>query len=226
VSRIFISHSSENNAQALVLARWLAQEGWDDIFLDLDPERGLKAGERWEEALRDAADRCEAVIFLVSRAWLGSEWCRDEFRLSRHLRKRLFGVLIEDVPTSDLPMMLTREWQVVSIAPAGNAKTFSVSAPGSSGPVEVAFSDEGLRRLGLGLFSAGLDARFFAWPKMLASSSAAMGRSSRRSAACARTRRRGSLSSWARPAPASPRSCAPACFRGSNATTAIFCRCQ
>jgi len=164
VSRIFISHSSENNAQALALAQWLAQEGWDDIFLDLDPERGLKAGERWEEALRDAADRCEAIIFLVSHAWLASEWCRDEFRLARHLRKRLFGVLIEHIPTGNLPAMLTREWQVVSAAPAGEAKTFSVAAPGSVGPVDVAFSEEGLRRLRLGLISAGLDARFFAWP--------------------------------------------------------------
>jgi formylglycine-generating enzyme required for sulfatase activity len=164
VSRIFLSHSSQNNAQALAVARWLAQEGWDDIFLDLDPERGLKAGERWEEALRDAAHRCEAIIFLVSRAWLGSEWCRDEFRLARHLRKRLFGVLIEDIPTSDLPPMLTREWQVVSIAPAGDAKTFSVAAPGSPGPADVTFSEEGLRRLRLGLISAGLDARSFVWP--------------------------------------------------------------
>jgi hypothetical protein len=164
VSRIFVSHSSENNAQALALAHWLAQEGWDDIFLDLDPERGLKAGERWEEELRNAADRCEAVIFLVSRAWLGSEWCRDEFRLARHLRKRLFGILIEDIPTGDLPTTLTREWQVVSVSPAGEVKTFSVTPAGSSGPVEAAFSEEGLRRLRLGLFSAGLDARFFAWP--------------------------------------------------------------
>jgi hypothetical protein len=23
--------------------------GWDDVFLDLDPERGLKAGERWQD---------------------------------------------------------------------------------------------------------------------------------------------------------------------------------
>ena len=127
MSRIFVSHSSENNAQALALAHWLAQEGWDDIFLDLDPERGLKAGERWEEELRDAADRCEAVIFLVSRAWLGSEWCRDEFRLARHLRKRLFGILIEDIPTGDLPTMLTREWQVVSVAPAGEVEDISPS---------------------------------------------------------------------------------------------------
>ena len=49
MSRIFLSHSSENNAQAIALTRWLEQEGWNDVFLDLDPERGIKAGERWRK---------------------------------------------------------------------------------------------------------------------------------------------------------------------------------
>jgi hypothetical protein len=40
------------------------------LFLDLDPERGIVAGERWERALNDAARRCEAVLFLISKAWL------------------------------------------------------------------------------------------------------------------------------------------------------------
>ena len=33
----------------------------------------------------------------------------------------MFGILIEDIPTGDLPTMLTREWQVVSVAPAGES---------------------------------------------------------------------------------------------------------
>jgi hypothetical protein len=53
---------------------WLAAEGWDDVFLDFDPERGIKAGLRWERALNEAASRCEAVLFLVSRAWLDTRW--------------------------------------------------------------------------------------------------------------------------------------------------------
>src|SRR5580658_2502186 len=162
VSRIFVSHSSDNNAQAIALSRWLEQEGWNDIFLD--PERGIKAGERWEDALRDAADRCEATLFLVSHAWLASEWCRDEFRLARLLRKRLFGILIEDIATGDLPAMLTREWQVVNIAPDGDMKTFIVTLPRTGEPVQIAFSVEGLRRLRLGLLSAGLNASYFSWP--------------------------------------------------------------
>ena len=50
---------------------WLTSNGWkDEIFLDLDPQRGIAAGERWERALNEAANRCEAVLFLVSNAWL------------------------------------------------------------------------------------------------------------------------------------------------------------
>ena len=57
--------------KAGALRDWLASNGWkDDIFLDLDPQRGITAGERWDRALHEAASRCEAVIFLVPK--LGS----------------------------------------------------------------------------------------------------------------------------------------------------------
>jgi hypothetical protein len=39
----------------------LVGEGWDDLFLDLDPERGIAAGERWERALNEAARRCRGL---------------------------------------------------------------------------------------------------------------------------------------------------------------------
>ena len=96
VSRIFISHSSTDNAPAIALRDWLVGEGWDDLFLDLDPERGIAAGERWERALNEAAHRCEAVLFLISKAWLGSAWCKNELSLARRVNKRLFGILIEE----------------------------------------------------------------------------------------------------------------------------------
>lgn len=52
MSLIFLSHSSANNAEAIAVRDWMKSQGWNDIFLDLDPERGLKAGERWQEALK------------------------------------------------------------------------------------------------------------------------------------------------------------------------------
>src|ERR1700684_3648762 len=113
MSRLFLSHSSDNNAEAVAIRDWLAGEGWNEVFLDLDPERGIVAGERWERALNEAASRCEAVLFLISRAWLESRWCLKELSLARRLDKRLFGALLESIPLTELPEDLTGAWQIV-----------------------------------------------------------------------------------------------------------------
>jgi hypothetical protein len=66
MANIFISHSSRNSDRAIDVQNWLKDNGWDDVFLDLDPERGIVAGQRWKEALQKAAHRCELVLALVS----------------------------------------------------------------------------------------------------------------------------------------------------------------
>jgi WD40 repeat protein len=164
MSRIFLSHSSANNAEAVALADWLKAEGWEDVFLDVDRARGIVAGERWERALNQAAHRCEAVLFLVTRAWLASEWCLKEFNLAHRLNKRLFGILIEDIPVADLPPTLAGTWQIVQLAAGRDHVMLRVVLPISGDEAHVTFSAEGLARLKAGLQRAGLDARFFAWP--------------------------------------------------------------
>ena len=57
MSRIFLSHSSVDELEAIALQQWMATNGWEDVFLDIDPQRGLAAGERWQEALRRAGGR-------------------------------------------------------------------------------------------------------------------------------------------------------------------------
>jgi tetratricopeptide (TPR) repeat protein len=99
---IFISHSSQNNEQAIQLRDWLVANGWDDIFLDLDPERGIAAGERWREALQKAAQRCEAVIALISHEWLASDWCRPELNTAQLMGKKIIVLLIGSKP-SEIP---------------------------------------------------------------------------------------------------------------------------
>ena len=165
MSRIFLSHSSTNNAEAVALRDWLAANGWkDEIFLDLDPQRGIAAGERWERALNEAANRCEAVLFLVSKAWLASVWCRKELNLAHHLNKRLFGVLIEDLPVGELPEDLAGTWQIVRLAAGRDHVMLRVVLPITHEEAHVTFSAEGLQRLKHGLEEAGLDAKYFAWP--------------------------------------------------------------
>jgi formylglycine-generating enzyme required for sulfatase activity len=164
LSRIFLSHSSANNAEAVALRDWLKREGWDDVFLDVDPDRGIAAGERWERALHAAASRCEAVLFLVSRDWLASGWCRKEFNLAHKLNKQLFGLLVEDIPADDLPVNLTSTWQLVRLCSGTDHVMLRVSMPFTGKEAHVTFSAEALGRLKTGLQRAGLDCRFFVWP--------------------------------------------------------------
>ena len=74
MSRLFISHSSHDNNWALALRDWLVAEGWghsSDIFLDIDPEGGISAGQTLAASFRQRATRCEAVLVLISQnGWL------------------------------------------------------------------------------------------------------------------------------------------------------------
>ena len=165
MSRIFISHSSANNAEAISLRDWLVAEGWSDLFLDLDPDRGIAAGERWERALNEATRRCEAVLFLISKAWLASRWCMNELMLARRLNKRLFGVLVEEgLTVADLPHDITSTWQLVNLATGRDHHQFRITLPVTGEEVHVTYSLEGLTRLKGGLQRAGLHASYFNWP--------------------------------------------------------------
>ncbi len=165
MSRIFLSYSSSNDLEAVALRDWLAGEGWDDVFLDFDPNRGIVAGQRWERRLTEAASRCEAVVFLLSAHWLASGWCLKEYTTARRLNKKLFAVLVDPATTmKDLPPELTDTWQVTDLAGGRDMVTFRAVRPGTQEERDVAFNRDGLTRLKRGLQKAGLDARFFAWP--------------------------------------------------------------
>ena len=165
LSKIFISHSSGDNFEAVAVSQWLAEGGWSDAFLDLDPDRGIAAGERWERALHEAAQRCEAIIFLVSRRWLASGWCAKEYALARALNKKLFAVLIEPgLGIGALPAEYAGTWQATDLCAGQDARLFRVALPDSHEEKHVFFSQAGLRRLKNGLDKAGLAPKFFAWP--------------------------------------------------------------
>jgi hypothetical protein len=108
MARLFISHSSRNNDKAIEVRDWLAANGWDDVFLDLDPERGIIAGQRWKEALQQAAYRCEVVLALVSAEWLASSWCKSEIDAARMMGKKIIVALI-GIDKSQVPVDLINE---------------------------------------------------------------------------------------------------------------------
>jgi hypothetical protein len=96
---------------------WLKENGWDAIYLDLDPECGIAAGERWKDALQKAAHRCEAVLALVSPEWLASTWCKAETGAARLMGKRVSVALI-GTDKAQIPLDLTDEqWAEARLSP-------------------------------------------------------------------------------------------------------------
>ncbi len=156
--RVFISHSSRNNDWAIALRDWLVAEGWsgpDDIFLDLDPEQGIAAGQKWQQAFADAATRCEAVLFIVSAEWLASRWCQDEYQLANKYNKKLFALLIDDYPLERLPGGLTAQWQIVQLK-GEPAERFIAVHPFTQQQWPVHIAKAGLAQLKSGLHRAGI----------------------------------------------------------------------
>ncbi|HXT21670.1 MAG TPA: toll/interleukin-1 receptor domain-containing protein, partial [Thermoanaerobaculia bacterium] len=167
MARIFISHSSANNAEALALRDWLVARGWDDLFLDIDPHRGLVAGQRWLERLQKSAHRCKAVLFVLSRAWLSSRYCIAEFWEARKQERPLFAVVIDETAVDEVPAEMRGVWQLALLTRGSRFETFSALPPPDYAPTEVRFSHEGLESLRLGLAQAGLtsfDTASFPWP--------------------------------------------------------------
>jgi WD40 repeat protein len=161
--RLFISHSSKNDDWAIALKDWLVREGWsasDDIFLDLDPDRGIAAGQRWVHSLEDAATRCEAVLFLVSEDWLTSKWCADEYQLANRLNKKLFALLIDEVAHDRLPGGLTAQWQIVRLK-GEPAERFLTVHPLTQHQSPVHIAEAALKSLKRGLQQAGIGAETF-----------------------------------------------------------------
>jgi formylglycine-generating enzyme required for sulfatase activity len=142
---LFISHSSHDNAQAVRVRDWLRNNGWNDVFLDLDPARGLAPGQRWQDELKRAGERCAAVVVLVSPAWLASRWCQTEFLVADQLGKRIFPVFVAPTSFDDLPLELKAKFQLADISTAEKEA-------------------DGFERLALGLKRAGLDPDSFEWP--------------------------------------------------------------
>lgn len=165
MARIFFSHSSVDELEAVALKQWLIKNGWsdDDIFLDVDPKRGLLPGDRWQNELHKALDYCEAIVILISPAWANSMWCRVEFGVSKHLNKPIFGVVVKEVSINDLPSELTSEWQLCHLAGDGS-KVETIEFFHRQQQNKVTFLVDGLIRLKQGLEKVGLNANFFHWP--------------------------------------------------------------
>ena len=158
MSRIFLSHSSLDSREALALKRWLVDQEpalATEIFLDIDPEVGLRPGERWKDKLQQASAKCEAVVCLLSSNWEASHECKTEYRVAENLNKQILCARLEPSAGDDL----TSEWQRCDLF--GESDMTSIDVDG--GP-PVMFATGGLYRLRDAIRGTGISAHSFVWP--------------------------------------------------------------
>jgi hypothetical protein len=74
VARVFVSHAGEDLALAGEVHRWLVEDG-HEAFLDQDLRDGLVVGEEWEQRLHERLRWADAVVCLLTSAYLASVWC-------------------------------------------------------------------------------------------------------------------------------------------------------
>lgn len=99
MARVFISHSSRDNAAAERLKAWLGEQGFETPFLDFDKHAGIPVGANWEQTLYREIEQCEAVIIVHTSNWMDSKWCFAEFTQARALGKPIFPVI--ETPTGE-----------------------------------------------------------------------------------------------------------------------------
>lgn len=108
MSTIFISHSSKDNELAKAVSARLASEGHSSVFLDLDPEQGLVAGQSWERTLYRKLRACSGVIAICTPDYLASHWCFAEIALARMEGKHIFALKAPGLgDAARLPSILT-----------------------------------------------------------------------------------------------------------------------
>src|SRR5262245_9161615 len=132
MTAIFISHSSADNTAAAEMKAWLEAQGHTSLFLDFDPEAGIKGGSGWEQTLYQNLRQCQAVIALLTPTWLASKWCFAELVQARERGKAIFPVKVRPCEAGGV----FSDIQHIDLT---------------------AQPDEGYRRLKIGLLERGLD---------------------------------------------------------------------
>ncbi|MGH3825636.1 MAG: TIR domain-containing protein, partial [Pseudonocardiaceae bacterium] len=104
MARVFVSHASEDRALAAELRGWLVGAGYevfldqvflDQVFLDHDLRDGIALGEEWERRLHERLRWANAVICVVTSAYLGSMWCAVEIGVAKSRGTQLLPLRAE-----------------------------------------------------------------------------------------------------------------------------------
>ncbi|NIQ59766.1 MAG: TIR domain-containing protein, partial [Gammaproteobacteria bacterium] len=94
MANIFVSHSSLDETRARRVFEALRRAGYD-VFLDVDPDAGIAAGQSWEQEIYGRLRRCDAVVCIVTAAFVRSRWCFAEVALARSVGRPVFPLVLD-----------------------------------------------------------------------------------------------------------------------------------
>ncbi|HET9254493.1 MAG TPA: TIR domain-containing protein, partial [Pseudonocardiaceae bacterium] len=94
VARVFVSHASKDAECAGWLHEWLVSED-HEVFLDRDPCDGIAIGGEWERRLHERLRWADAVVCVITSAYLESVWCAAEVSFALSRGSRVLPVLAE-----------------------------------------------------------------------------------------------------------------------------------
>ncbi|MGQ0777561.1 MAG: nSTAND1 domain-containing NTPase [Pseudonocardiales bacterium] len=102
MARVFISYARDDLAQAREIYHWLGKAG-HNVFLDKDPHDGIAIGEPWRQRLRERLRWADAVVCVVTPAYLASTWCTAEVATAQERGSRLLPLRVG--PDADHPLL-------------------------------------------------------------------------------------------------------------------------
>ena len=94
MARVFISYASGDFDQARDIRQWLI-EADHDVFLFQGPRDGVVVGEQWRERLHERLRWADAVVCVVTSAFVASRWCTIEVEIARSRGSRILPLRAE-----------------------------------------------------------------------------------------------------------------------------------
>src|SRR4051812_46398644 len=94
MARVFISHSGKDAALAGEMYRWLVEDG-HDAFLDRDLDTGILVGDEWQKRLHERLRWADAMVCVLTSAYIASPWCTAELGIAQSRGSRLLPVRAE-----------------------------------------------------------------------------------------------------------------------------------
>jgi hypothetical protein len=74
--------------------RWLVDDG-HEVFLDRDLYDGIRVGDQWEQRLHERLRWADAMVCLLTSAYVSSTWCTAEVSIAQSRGSRLLPIQAE-----------------------------------------------------------------------------------------------------------------------------------